>query len=118
MNTEKRKPNTIVFIHGLFLNEQSWAEWKNYFETLGYNVHTPAYPGHSGDPASLRANISADLRTAGFMDVMNVMTRYVDSLSEKPIVIGHSMGGLVAQKLVEAGKAAACVSIDGSSPKM
>ncbi|SEW02548.1 Lysophospholipase, alpha-beta hydrolase superfamily [Chryseobacterium wanjuense] len=117
METAKQKSNIIVFIHGLFLNNESWTEWKNYFEAIGYTVYAPAYPGHTGNPVSLRANIDPELITAGFTDVMNVMNSFVDSLSEKPIVIGHSMGGLVAQKLAEAGKAVACVSIDGAPPK-
>ena len=112
-----QKTNTIVFIHGLFLNNESWSEWKPYFENRGYDVYTPSYPGHEGNPASLRNSIHPELVKTGFTDVLDSMIKFIDSLHEKPIVIGHSMGGLIVQKLVEANKAVAGVIIDGAQPK-
>lgn len=51
------KTKHIVLIHGLFVNNTSWAEWKTFFEAKGYIVHTPANPGHEGAPAALRHQI-------------------------------------------------------------
>ena len=45
---------TIVLIHGLFVNNTSWNNWKTYFENQGYTVYAPANPGHEGNPATLR----------------------------------------------------------------
>ncbi len=112
MNTK-----TIVLIHGLFVNNTSWAAWKTYFENQGYTVYTPANPGHEGNPAALRANIHPQLTQTGFKDVVANIVKVIDTLPEKPIVIGHSLAGLVVQKLVEMGKAVAGVSIDGAPPK-
>lgn len=111
------KTKTIVFIHGLFVNNTSWKEWKNYFEAQGYTVHTPANPGHNGDPRDLKKNIPADLKDVGFDDVIAHLSEFIDTLPEKPIVIGHSFGGLMVQKLIDMGKAVAGVSIDGAPPK-
>jgi len=44
-------------------------------------------------------------------------SKFIDSLPEKPIVIGHSLGGLIVQKLVEMNKVVAGISIDGGTPK-
>ena len=113
----KTQTKTIVLIHGLFVNNTSWADWKTYFENQGYTVHTPANPGHEGNPANLRKNIRPELTKVGFEDVVNNIVKLIDTLPEKPIVIGHSLAGLVVQKLIELDKAVAGVSIDGAPPK-
>ena len=99
------------------MNNLSWSEWKSYYEQKGYTVHAPANPGHEGNPADLRNKVHPELTQTGFIDVVNNMARFIDTLNEKPLVIGHSMAGMATQKLVELGKAVAAVSIDGAPPK-
>lgn len=111
------KSKTIVLIHGNFVNNISWTDWQRYYEQKGYIVHAPPNPGHDGNPADLRKNVHPDLTKTGFTDVVNNIARLIDSLTEKPLVIGHSMAGMATLKLVEMGKAAAAVSIDGAPPK-
>jgi pimeloyl-ACP methyl ester carboxylesterase len=111
------KSKTIVLIHGNFVNNNSWSEWKRHFEEKDYKVYTPANPGHEGDPAELRAKVHPDLVKTGFIDVVNNIVELINTLSEKPLIIGHSMAGMATLKLVEMGKAAAGVSIDGAPPK-
>lgn len=111
------KSNTIVFVHGLFVNNTSWANWKTYFEEKGYTVYTPANPGHDGNPAALRNNIHPALTSSSFEDVVMNVVKLIDTLPEKPIVVGHSLAGLVVQKLIEMDKAVAGISIDGAPPK-
>ena len=111
------KSKSIVLIHGNFVNNTSWTEWKRYYEQKGYKVYTPANPGHEGNPADLRAKVHPDLIKTGFIDVVNNIARLIDSLPEKPLIIGHSMAGMATLKLIELGKAEAGVSIDGAPPK-
>lgn len=111
------KSKTIILIHGNFVNNTSWAEWKKYYEQKGYTVYTPANPGHEGNPAELRANAHPNLTKTGFIDVVNNIDQLISTLPEKPLVIGHSMAGMATLKLVEMGRAAAGVSIDGAPPK-
>ncbi len=113
MSTSK----TIVLIHGNFVNNTSWAKWKQHYEQKGYKVYTPANPGHEGNPSALRTNVHPDLTKTGFVDVVTNIANFIDTLPEKPLVIGHSMAGLAAQKMVDLGKATAAVSIDGAPPK-
>lgn len=108
---------TIVLIHGNFVNNTTWANWKTYYEQKGYTVHAIPNPGHAGNPADLRKNIHPELVKTGFVDIVQNMARYIDTLPEKPLVIGHSMAGMAVMKLVEMGKATAGVSIDGAPPK-
>lgn len=111
------KSKTIVLIHGNFVNNNTWTEWKQYYEQKGYKVYTPANPGHEGNPADLRANVHPNLVKTGFIDIVNNIAELIDALPEKPLIIGHSMAGMAVLKLVEMGKASAGVSIDGAPPK-
>ena len=111
------KSQHIVLIHGNFVNDHTWKQWRHRYEQRGYTVHTPANPGHMGKPAELRATVHPDLVRTGFIDIVNFLSRLIDTLPEKPLVVGHSMAGMATLKLVEMGKAAAGVSIDGAPPK-
>jgi pimeloyl-ACP methyl ester carboxylesterase len=90
---------TIVFIHGMFQNNKSWAKWINYFEQLGYTCIAPAWPLHEGEPKALRESPPAGLGDLRLDEVIMKMTDIVSGLDERPIVIGHSVGGLITQIL-------------------
>lgn len=107
---------TIVLVHGLFVNQKSWSDWKRFFEQKGYTVHTPANPSHEGEPSDLRKSVPASLNKVDFKDVVMNIANFIDTLPEKPILIGHSLGGLTVQKLLSMGKGVAGVTIDGAPP--
>jgi len=111
------KSKTIVLVHGNFVNDLTWKEWKNHCEQRGYTVHAPANPGHDGDPEALRTKVHPDLTTTNFKDVVDNIANLIDTLPEKPLIIGHSMAGMAVMKLLEMGKTPAAVSIDGAPPK-
>ncbi|MCS3870265.1 pimeloyl-ACP methyl ester carboxylesterase [Chryseobacterium ginsenosidimutans] len=108
---------SIILIHGNFVNEITWAKWKDRYEQRGYKVYTPVNPGHQGNPSDLRRQVHPDLMKTGFTDIVNNIARIADGLPEKPLIIGHSMAGMATMKLLEMGKAIAAVSIDGAPPK-
>lgn len=111
------KSKSIILIHGNFVNDVSWAKWKSHYEQKGYTVYTPANPGHDGNPGALRKQVHPALTKTGFIDVVDNISKLIDSLPEKPLVIGHSMARMAAMKLLELNKVAAAVSIDGAPPK-
>ncbi len=111
------KSKTIVFIHGLFMNPKSWDSWKKYFEAKGYTCYAPAYAYHEGEPSDLRKIINADLGKLTFGQVIDSLAKFIDKLPEKPILIGHSMGGLAVQKLISMNKGVAGICIDAAAPK-
>ncbi|MBI1228417.1 MAG: alpha/beta fold hydrolase [Bacteroidetes bacterium] len=114
----KAQPSkTVVFIHGLFVNNTSWSAWQKYFEARGFKTYAPANPGHEGNPADLRANIDPKLNNYTFEDSVMSLAKFIDTLPEKPIIVGHSLAGLIVQKLIEMDKAVAGISIDGAPPK-
>lgn len=108
----------VVFIHGLHENAHSWNLWKVYFEQKGYTCHTPDYPYHSGNPSCLRQNPNPNLASLRFRDIVAHCSNFIDTLSNKqPILIGHSMGGLVVQKLIAEKKGTMGICITTASPK-
>jgi pimeloyl-ACP methyl ester carboxylesterase len=109
-------PKTIVFIHGMFMTPKSWGQWINRFSRLGYTVHAPAWPLHDLGLEVLRST-PPELSKLTLAQVMEHYRRFIRALPEKPIVIGHSMGGLVAQKLLSEGLASAAVAIDSAPPR-
>jgi len=111
------KTKHIVFIHGLFVNPKSWIQWKAFFESKGFTCHTPANPYHSGEPSELREHFNPLLGKVTLEEEVNNIIGVIDNLPEKPILIGHSLGGLVVQKLLSLDKAIAGVCIDGVPPK-
>ncbi|AMR33832.1 hypothetical protein A0256_21520 [Mucilaginibacter sp. PAMC 26640] len=107
---------TIVFIHGMFQNPKSWDKWVAWFTAKGYNCVAPAWPMHEGEPADLRENPPAGLGELKLQTVIDEMERVVRAQSEPPIVIGHSVGGLITQLLVAKGLVEIGVPIDSVAP--
>jgi pimeloyl-ACP methyl ester carboxylesterase len=114
-NTKQSK--TIVFIHGLFMNPTSWESWTKYFEAKGYKCYSPPYAFHDGNTIALRDNISPNLGKLTFGQVIDSLSTFIDKLPEQPILIGHSIGGLAVQKLIEINKGVAGICIDSAPPK-
>lgn len=105
----------ILFIHGMFLTPKSWANWETYFTSLGYECESPAWPLHEGEPSQLRTNVPDGL---GKLELASVYSHYASLLAgrEPAILIGHSMGGLIVQKLIAAGIGLAGVPICTVAP--
>jgi pimeloyl-ACP methyl ester carboxylesterase len=99
------------------MNPKSWETWIKYFEGKSYKCYAPAYPFHEGEPSDLRTNINPDLGKITFGQVINSLAGFIDNLPEKPVLIGHSMGGLAVQKLIEMQKGIAGICIDSAPPK-
>jgi pimeloyl-ACP methyl ester carboxylesterase len=108
--------NTIIFIHGMFQNAKSWDNWVAYFTEKGYNCIAESWPLHEGDPADLRANIPAGLGELRLSQIINKFHKLVLEQPEPPILIGHSVGGLVAQILVNNNVAKLGIPISSVAP--
>jgi pimeloyl-ACP methyl ester carboxylesterase len=109
---------TIVFITGAFVSNTCWDEWRTYFESKGYKTLAPPWPGKDADAATLRArHPDAALAAVTLNDVLESYTKIIESLPEKPILIGHSFGGAISQILLNRDLAVACVGIHAAPPK-
>jgi pimeloyl-ACP methyl ester carboxylesterase len=107
---------TILLIHGLWVTPRSWDKFRGYYEARGYKVLAPAWPGIAGDVEDMQRDPSS-FNNIGIEQVVAHYTKIIQALPEKPIIIGHSFGGLITQLLVDRGLAAAGVAIDSVPPK-
>jgi non-heme chloroperoxidase len=108
-NASGRTP--AVFIHGLWLLASSWEPWAGAFEAAGY---APVRPGWPDDPESVeeaRQNPQV-LAGKGVGQVAEHFAEVIGRLDRKPVIVGHSFGGLLAQILAGRGLSAATVAID------
>lgn len=101
----------VVFIHGLWIHSTAWAPWLELFTEHGYDPSAPGWPGDSDTVAETRA-AAADLDDVGIEQICHHYADYIETLDSKPIVIGHSFGGLIAQELLANDLAIAAVAID------
>jgi pimeloyl-ACP methyl ester carboxylesterase len=106
----------LLFIHGLFMTGHSWSAWLPQFEKHGYRCLTPDWPLHSAEPAILRAHLPSGFGGLGLDAVMAHVSSIAEKLGEKPILIGHGVGGLIVQQLVSRDLAAAGVCIASVAP--
>jgi pimeloyl-ACP methyl ester carboxylesterase len=106
---------TIVLIHGLFLSRSSWDGWIDRFSVRGFRVLAPGWPGVEGSVAAIRAD-PTPLTELSIAKVLDYYDNLIRTLGTKPIVIGHSFGGLFAQLLAYRGLASAAVGIDPTAP--
>jgi pimeloyl-ACP methyl ester carboxylesterase len=101
----------VVFIHGLWLHASSWQPWMTLFREAGYEPSNPGWPGDASTVAETNAHPER-LAGVGIEQVTDHYAGLIREMPSKPIVIGHSFGGLIAQKLLGLGYAAGCVAID------
>ena len=107
---------TVMFIHGLWLHSTSWAAWQEFFEAAGYETLAPEWPGTPDTVAAARE--SADtIADHGIDDVTMHYTAIIEQLDEPPILIGHSFGGMIAEKLLGLDRAAGAVAVDAAQIK-
>jgi len=105
------QPTPVVFVHGLWLHADSWAQWVQLFKELGYAPIAPGWPGDSATVALTR-EYADRVAGHGIDDVVGHYAKAMGELGAKPIAIGHSFGGLIVQRLLAEGHAAAAVAID------
>jgi hypothetical protein len=102
--TNATRPTPILFVHGAWLGAWCWENFQHYFAQHGYASYAVSLRGHGASEG--RENIRWHSAAYGYVaDVSQV----ADSLDREPIIVGHSMGGYVAQKYLERHSAEACV---------
>ena len=108
----------IVFITGAVVTTRCWDDWKMFFESEGYACFAPAWPHKDALAADLRRqHAHSPIAQNGLPEVLKVYTDFIAQLPAKPIVIGHSYGGLLVQLLLQQGAVAAGVAIESAPPR-
>jgi non-heme chloroperoxidase len=108
-NTSGKTP--VVFIHGLWLLPSSWANWADFFNQAGYAPLTPDWPDDPETVDAARANPDV-LAKKTLKQIADHTTEIIKALVKKPVLVGHSTGGLLAQMLAGQGLSVTTVAID------
>lgn len=101
----------IVLIHGLWVSHAAWQPWVEFLAEHGHHAVAPAWPGELETVEATRRHPELQ---AGF-GISELTSHFADILQDfdtPPVVIGHSFGGLIAQKLLSQNLAAAAIAID------
>ncbi|MCB0607863.1 MAG: alpha/beta hydrolase [Lewinellaceae bacterium] len=110
---------TVVFITGAFVSHNGWQEWQKYFESKGYKTLAPAWPHKDASAKALREMHpnNTGLADLTLTELVNHYAAIVKQLPEKPILVGHSLGGLVSQILLNRGLAEAAAVLHPVPPQ-
>lgn len=104
----------VVMIHGMWGDPKVWEPFRSVYQAQGYTVHTPTLrhhdigPGEAPDPA---------LGTTSLGDYCADLSAFIDTLDTAPVLVGHSMGGLLAQLLAAKGQARAGILLCSACPR-
>jgi pimeloyl-ACP methyl ester carboxylesterase len=114
----KTHPKTVVFITGAFVHHSCWDEWKAYFENKGYRTMAPPWPHKSASAEVLRnSHPNKDIAANRLAALTDHYDKLIRQLPEKPILIGHSIGGLIVQLLLQRGLGVSGVAIHSVPPQ-
>lgn len=107
---------TLVLINGLWMSALSWEHWARHYTDKGFCVIAANWPGMEGGIEQLRGDPSS-IATLGLSDVVDHYEQIIRELETPPIIIGHGLGGLVTQILLDRGWGAAGVAIASAPVK-
>jgi pimeloyl-ACP methyl ester carboxylesterase len=113
------KPNEkapVVLINGLWMTALSWEHWVERYRARGHEVIAKSWPGMDGDIDALRKDPSG-IEHLGIGEVVEHYEKIIGALDRKPIIIGHSFGGLMTQILLDRGFGVAGVALDSAPVK-
>ena len=101
---------TIVFVHGMCHGAWCWeAYFIPFFQQLGYSCVTFDLPGHGEQGSTKSIHFSID-------DYVQALAEIVDKLEQDPIIVGHSMGGMILQKYMAKGRCKRAILMSSVPP--
>ena len=107
---------TIVLVHGLWMTPLGWENWTERFEKAGHEVLAPTWPGFDRPIEELRAHPEV-MNGLGVEEVTDHYAAIIGALPEAPVIMGHSFGGLITQKLLSRGLGKAGVVVHSAPAK-
>ncbi len=88
----------ILMVHGMFGGDWYFESWAKFLQDIGFQVYVLNLRGHNG-------SFCLKLGSVSIMDYVSDVKKVADYIYKKysipPVMIAHSMGGLIAQKMTE-----------------
>ena len=106
----------VMFVHGLWLHATSWTPWIERFAAAGYDATAPRWPDEADTVDATRADPDAQAGH-GIDDVVEHHAALIAALDQPPILIGHSFGGTIVERLLTSGLGVAGIAIDAAPIK-
>ena len=107
------KADTIVLIHGFWVTPRSWEHWITHYESKGYQVIAPAYPGFEVEVEALNQD-PTPIENVTVPQIVEKLEDVIKGLDKPPILMGHSAGGVFVQLLLDRGYGAAGVALNSA----
>ncbi|PIP23320.1 MAG: alpha/beta hydrolase [Candidatus Nealsonbacteria bacterium CG_4_10_14_0_2_um_filter_38_17] len=115
-NKFEKTKGTIVMIHGMWGWPGYWGKYRRFFGEKGFTCITPTLPYHDVDPNDPPHPKLGNISIADYVaDVKRQIEQ--ENLEEKPILIGHSVGGLISMLLASQGVAKTVVALAPAPPR-
>jgi pimeloyl-ACP methyl ester carboxylesterase len=109
MSTTEKTP--IVLIHGLWMTPKSWDTWADRFRAQGHEVIVPGWPGIDDRSVDDIRHDPSALKGIGLKQIADHYESIIRALPVKPIIMGHSFGGVITQMLADRGLGSAYVGV-------
>jgi pimeloyl-ACP methyl ester carboxylesterase len=113
MSTHPSAPDTIILVHGFWVTPRSWEHWIPYYESRGYRVLAPAYPGFEVEVEALNRDPSP-IEAVTLPKIVASLEALISTLDSPPILMGHSAGGALVQILLDHGLGAVGVVMNSA----
>ncbi len=113
MHATNDAPDTIILIHGFWVTPRSWEHWITHYESKGYRVLAPAYPGFDVEVESLNQD-PTPIERVTVPQIIERLEGIISALPKPPILMGHSAGGVFVQVLLDRGFGCAGVAINSA----
>ena len=104
------RPFPLLFLHGVMGHHGQFDRYLRFFSTAGFDSYAVSRRGRLGLPPENARGI----RTR---DYVEDTFRVIDALEREPVIVGHSLGALLAQKVAEAGRCRAAVLVAPTPPR-
>lgn len=88
--------STLFLIGGMWAGRDSFKNFKSYFSKKGFNCVCPVFRYHDIDPDE---KPNPDLGNTSILDYVDDLEIEYNKIDDSIYVLGHSMGGLLAQLL-------------------
>ncbi len=112
-NSDNKNNETIFMIHCTWGRGEFWSNYNTFFSQQGYKCLTPDWLYHDQNPGDTP---DPRLGTTSLLDFVADFENQIKQLDRKPIIMGHSVGGLMAQILASLGLGKAAIVISSGVP--